>query len=284
MKTRRLSQAVWNQPISESPELGEPPGRGRRKSMAPAITTNYRRRLSLATPALQNNIGRRRGVSVGNVLKGIDSPERRRLRFKKGVSLESSGEERSEQGNLVHEVIHEDEEAPNVVKFALEPQMSNGNAKENSENKKVNQDSPRSTNKLFLRGEKRQGTLKRAKTLDEGEMNPVERSSEYSPRHSLKRYGSDRERKKVSSRTVRFTDKPDKPEKSVKFVSPKHSPSATRKQQFAKVHAKSLDESQQDAKGKSTLGSDLTQKGNLRKNRSYNKAISDNYVDSDNDV
>ncbi|KAH3810630.1 hypothetical protein DPMN_139024 [Dreissena polymorpha] len=99
MRTRRLSQAIWTQPIRETPELtGE--NRGRRKSVAPDVAiNNYRRRLSLAAPAIANDAARRRGVSLGNVMKGLDSPARRRLRLKRKTLSTSSSEERPEASN-----------------------------------------------------------------------------------------------------------------------------------------------------------------------------------------
>ena len=72
MRTRRMSQAVWNQPICEIPEINQERMRQPRKSLVPAeASNNYRRRLSLAPPLVQQNEARRRGVSAGNVLKGL---------------------------------------------------------------------------------------------------------------------------------------------------------------------------------------------------------------------
>lgn len=273
MRTRRLSHAVWNQPISEMPEFGEHPGR-RRRSVAPtAITNNYKRRLSLAVPTEHSHVAvRKRGVSVGNVMKGIDSPERRRLRLKKGRSLDTPSEIEEETNSI--DAIPEEEEKVNGVRFTLEtptPQQTKGKKQDTEQ---VNKGSPKAN--LFLRGERRHGKLKRASTVDEQELHGSAnaRRDDLSPKRSLKRYGSDKEQRRQSPRTVHFADKPDK---SVKFVSPKHSPSAGRRKTMLKSHAKSLDEGCEEAmRDGQHLDHDISPKGSLRKNPSYNKAIFDN--------
>ena len=84
-----MSQAIFAQPL---PTVGEEAElvnlAGRRKSLNPiAMADNYKRRLSLANP---QPIHSRRGLSMGNVLKGVDSPATRRLRFKRWQTSESS--------------------------------------------------------------------------------------------------------------------------------------------------------------------------------------------------
>ncbi|XP_052783887.1 Na(+)/H(+) exchanger beta-like isoform X2 [Mya arenaria] len=128
MRTRRMSQALWNTPISESPEI--PENRPRRKSLAPNVATNnYRRRLSLAVPTPDHEGGRRRGVSVGNVLKGLDSPARRRLRFRRNAPSTASSEDRVETSNLCPVSENENEEDNNGVKFCLENEMESRDKK-----------------------------------------------------------------------------------------------------------------------------------------------------------
>ena len=91
-RTRRMSQAIFALPqlptLGEGVEYNPSSPSGRRKSLNPvAMADIYKRRLSLAVP--QSTYGRR-GVSMGNVLKGMDSPARRRLRLKRSATSESS--------------------------------------------------------------------------------------------------------------------------------------------------------------------------------------------------
>ena len=87
-----MSQAIFTPPtlptLGEGVEYQPSSPAGRRKSLNPvAMAGNYKHRLSLAVP--QSTYGRR-GVSMGNVLKGMDSPARRRLRLKRWGTSEAS--------------------------------------------------------------------------------------------------------------------------------------------------------------------------------------------------
>ena len=300
MRTRRVSQAVWNQPISESPELGEQHiGRGeqmgrRRRSLAPAaLTSNYRRRLSLAVPMENTHMGgRKRGESAGNVLRGLDSPERRRLRYKMSRSLDTHSEDSQEHSNLTSlatDVIHEEDERANGVSFALDSPSSpvSGPTKApkqaNPNNEQVIQQSPKA--KLFLRGEIRHGKLKRSNTIDEQDLQSkaIEMIEASGSRRGLKRYGSDKEQRRHSPRIVRFADKPDT---TVKCVPPKLSPTVVRPKPMLKHHAKSLDEVHDETKSEpqNLLDPTLIHKGSLRKNPSYNRAIIDHFLESDDET
>lgn len=78
----------------------------------PIAINKYRRRLSLAVPEPESEGARRRGLSYGNVLKGLDSPARRRLRFRKGGPHSMTSDDRSESANMfvLTESIREDDE------------------------------------------------------------------------------------------------------------------------------------------------------------------------------
>ena len=97
-----MSQAIFTPPtlptLGEGVEYQPSSPAGRRKSLNPvAMAGNYKRRLSLAVP--QSTYGRR-GVSMGNVLKGMDSPARRRLRLKRwGTSEASDASIKDKTGN-----------------------------------------------------------------------------------------------------------------------------------------------------------------------------------------
>lgn len=244
--------------------------------MAPtSITNNYRRRLSLAAPATQNEVARKRGISCGNVLRGLDSPERRRLRFKKAFSeISDETPDRRSLMSLQKETIAEEEEKANGVNFALDIAPSD-DTKETVDTEKVRSDAPREN--LILRGQKRQGTLQRSRTVDEpGLYGPAGQGEEYNPRRSLR--GESEKGKKKPQRSVQFADKP---EKAVKFVSPKHSPSVSRRN-FARAHTKSLDEGFDEARSSNKEDTGLAHHSSLRKNPSYSKAMLQSFVeDSD---
>ncbi|XP_053404076.1 Na(+)/H(+) exchanger beta-like isoform X2 [Mercenaria mercenaria] len=173
LRTRRVSQALWNQPISETPEIPEA-SRTRRRSVAPVALNNYRRRLSLAAPDPSSEGARRRGISSGNVLKGLDSPARRRLRFKRGAHSLAS-DDLSESQNLfpLTESIREDEE-------------SNGESDKKSDKTDESAKAQNNINKGALTnlfsGRSKHGSLKRSQTQTD--------DSKSSPSGSLRKGGS----------------------------------------------------------------------------------------------
>lgn len=152
IRNRRASQAVWNQPARDSPEIPEN-AKARRRSVAPVVMNNYRRRLSLAVP---EEPGRRRGVSSGNVLRGLDSPARRRLRFKRGPhSLTSDTASDSQNIFPLTECITEEDE--------------NGkeNGKSNGDNKEKNQeDNYKGALRNVINSRTQHGSLRRTHTVE----------------------------------------------------------------------------------------------------------------------
>ncbi|KAL4220576.1 hypothetical protein ACF0H5_020974 [Mactra antiquata] len=259
LRTRRLSQALWNQPINESKEdvrSNANPNRLQlpRKSIAPVVTNNYRRRLSLAVPGDSQIQGRQRGKSAGYVLKGLDSPARRRLRLRKGAASSVCSDDRSETTNLFP--LSEEDEKRNgekeKVNFDLEysDEKEDGHAKQSPESPKrgakVNRRSPRFQSK--------HGSLRRSQTED-------------SPSNKRKG-GSLRGTKDMSEPgNVKLLKSPSSPDRGIKFVPPKDSPSAAKRKAFAK--GKSASTSQQ----MKSLPQ-MSPKSSLHKNVSYNKALS----------
>ncbi|XP_060608058.1 Na(+)/H(+) exchanger beta-like isoform X2 [Ruditapes philippinarum] len=161
MKTRRVSQALWNQAPSATPEIPEA-GRARRKSVAPVAVNNYRRRLSLAVPDPFSEGARRRGKSTGNALKGLDSPARRRLRFKRGAHSLAS-DDLSDSQNLfpLTESIREDDELNSEC-----DKMSESEHNKTDDKSTTKEDTSKGALQSVINSKSKHGSLKRSKTED----------------------------------------------------------------------------------------------------------------------
>lgn len=257
LRTRRLSQALWNQPVNESQEIPQDATRLNvpRKSIAPIATNNYRRRLSLAVPDDPQFKGRKRGKSAGYVLKGIDSPARRRLRLRKGAASSVCSDDRSESTNLFP--LSEEDEHKNgnheKVNFDLDftEKEDKPSPRHTPESPRRVPDSPKRRTSPKLRSQ--HGSLRRSQT-DEG--TPPRRKS-----GSLRGLAS-----RPDSSCSKGAKSPSSPDKGgIKFVSPKDSPSAARRKVYASGKTSKPDSEEHIP--------ELSPKSRIHKNLSYNRAL-----------
>lgn len=256
LRTRRLSQAVWNQPIRESPDVHEA-AKARRRSVAPVVVNNYRRRLSLAVP---DENTRRRLASSGNVLKGLDSPARRRLRFKRGPHSITSDISDSQNLFPLSENIPEGDESETdeVRQTQTDAKMETNENKENAQ-EHLNKGALRNV----LDGRTQHGSLKRTQTVD-----VPSPPAEYEGRKggSFKGQASRQGVMRACrspTQGVRLSDK------GVKFVSPKHSPSQ-RKKPILKAQ-KEVQDGKNERHGRTSPI--------MRKNLSYSRALSSDILE-----
>jgi hypothetical protein len=256
MKTRRVSQALWNQAPSATPEIPEA-GRARRKSVAPVAVNNYRRRLSLAVPDPFSEGARRRGKSTGNALKGLDSPARRRLRFKRGAHSLAS-DDLSDSQNLfpLTESIREDDELNSEC-----DKMSESEHNKTDDKSTTKEDTSKGALQSVINSKSKHGSLKRSKTED----------AKGSPSAGVRKGGSFKGQASKPTQMKGFrspTQGMKHGDRGIKFVSPKHSPSLAKRKPLVMSHSVSAETSEhkQDPSPRSS---------SMRKNLSYSKAMSE---------
>jgi len=292
MRTRRMSQALWNTPISESPEASPMPAasRQRRKSLAPVVATNnYIRRLSLAAPMGDPHMARRRGVSAGNVLKGIDSPGRRRLHLRRNFPSTSSDDrtEGSALSPLAESDTEENETKPAGVSFALENEVDTPNKKVKEGDMYEKRRGNTGAIGRILRGKSKHGSFKRNVGSDSSP--DSRRGGSLKEKHTkpLKEGGTIPEDR--SPKEIKAADK------SVRFVSPKKSPSAARRNRFGKAHSVTFDTGPKVMKhfasvpetteqDESAEPGETSPTSGIRKNLSYNRALFSDIVAEDDEL
>ena len=257
MKTRRVSQVLRSQTPGATPEIPEA-GRPRRRSVAPVAANNYRRRLSLAVPDPLGEDGRRRGKSTGNALKGLDSPARRRLRFKRGAQSLAS-DDYSDSQNLfpLTESIREDDENASDTEKTSESEHNISNDKPVSKD-----DTSKGALPSVVNGRSKHGSLKRSN-------NDEVRAS---PSVGVRKGGSLRGQasRPVPMKGYRSPTQGKHADKGVKFVSPKHSPSMA-KRKAPLVASQSVSSETSESK----VDEPSPRTSSIRKNVSYSKAMSD---------
>lgn len=231
-----------------------------RKSIAPIAINKYRRRLSLAVPEPESEGARRRGLSSGNVLKCLDSPARRRLRFRKGDPRSMTSEDRSESANmfaLTGSIREDDEENQSDDIDNIDthnPDKEYADPLHDSRDK--------GAIRHVINSGVQHGSLKRTKSSDPHTPSPC-----------------DKERRKGGSFKGQASKQGAKlSDRGVKFVSPKHSPSAMRR--------KALIRSQTEDSGTKVVPSQVestpekSAESTMRKNTSYSKALSSDIINN----
>lgn len=306
-RTRRMSQAIFAAPqLPTLSERGEYNPNARRKSLNPvAMADNYKRRLSLVVP--QSSYGRR-GASLGNVLKGIDSPARRRLRMKRWNTSDSS--EGSIKENNPPSPASLTQRNPRRMNFTgsisppsggseiLEIIAENGdehNHNTNGADKSGDMVSDSKPHSKIKRREKSGGSLKLPKTASSDLINEIStgirgsrlssNSSTTSSPSSVDKLENDgRLRRSSSTGSSRTKSSP----RSIKFIPGRNSPSSHRKR-LQRSNATSdpgeerwsttsdpRDETSQDIEMQNDK---VDRVGSLHKNISYAKALSNEGFD-----
>lgn len=288
LRTHRVSQAIWNQPINERPEIRDLYTLPSKSHVDPAtLTNNYRRRLSLVPTVNKTpESTRRRGASVGNVLKGLDTPTRKRLKFKKRGTYSVSSDDKTETSCLClsAEIALQTNGTKNV-NFCLESPEKDDEVFSS----KGPCNKPASS-KYFMNSPVHHSSLKKLKPIDELPPQLSLDSAVESHRSEEKHRGGSNMTKctsvgvrsskagiksSSSSKAVRTS------EKAIKFISPKNSPSFTRKRKmFIQSNTKSLEASEDAVKHEHiAMHEILSDSKLLHKSRSYSKALSVDMLD-----
>lgn len=260
MRTRRLSQTIIKPPALEGHAIDNNRLRLPRRSMAPVVVNNYRRRLSLAIPEGSGDYGRRRGVSAGNVLKGLDSPAKRRLRLRKGLSSVSS-EERSESTSMfpLTECINEDDtDDSDHVTIEFSPAADVTKSTKLSRNK--------GARNSVINSRSKHGSLKRR-------AEPDSQSSEESHKGgSFKGQASKQSALKGVRSPLHSAAKLQG--KGVQFVSSKNSPSVHKRKPMIRSKTENLESVEEVPTHHVTSMPEINTDTGLRKNLSYSRALS----------
>ena len=286
-----MSQAIFTPPPG-LPTLGEGVEynpTSRRKSLNPvAMADNYKRRLSLAVP--QATYGRR-GVSMGNVLKGMDSPARRRLRLKRWATSESSDTSKEAPASPTSSTqrnprrvafVATSPSSPSMVSEALDIIAEHSDEGENGANKADKADDTVTDTKSHSKVKKHDkggGSLKLRKTAFSDVVNEVSPSSRLSSSSSSASCPSpdkgdiDLTNGRLQRSSSTGSSRTRSSDRGIRFVPGKDSPSIAHRKKLQRSSTASDPEERntQDFE----LQDDKTERvGSLRKNISYTKALS----------
>ena len=295
-----MSQAIFAQPlptVAEGVEMNPALG-GRRKSLNPvAMADNYKRRLSLAVPQAVHS---RRGLSMGNVLKGIDSPAAKRLRFKRWHTSESS-ESLKEQPNTPSPTILRNPRrvaflpgspsTPSMGSEALDiiaehsEEGVNSNGKDNKTTD-TDKPHPRLKKQDRLSGS---GSLKLKKTAFSDVLNEVAPSSGKRPLSYTAssascpgREGSASSLRRSlstgSSKSGRSLPGKKSPDRNIRYVPGRDSPSISHRRKLQRSNTTSAGETAGETQEPEEKDKN-DRVGSLRNNVSYVKALSDEGMD-----
>ena len=297
-----MSQAIFTPPtlptLGEGVEFHPSDPTGRRKSLNPvAMAGNYKRRLSLAVP--QSTYGRR-GVSMGNVLKGMDSPARRRLRLKRWATSEASDASAKDSTGAPPSPASITQRNPRRVAFTGSPSTPSmgsealgiiaedgdeGSNGINGGNKNGDTVSDIKSDSKFKKRERSSNSLKLRKTAFSEVINEVSPGSPSGSRVSTSSSRSPSENSDIHENRLKRSSstgssRTRSSDRGIRFVPVKDSPSLGQRKRLQKtkgdeIRWRTTSDPRENSGHDTELQDDTKQRvGSLRKNVSYTKALS----------